>query len=320
MDGAMKFVKGDVIASFLITIINVLGGLAIGVMQRDMDVVAAIKKYGLLTIGDGLVSQIPALVLSTAAGILVTRVASEEQDTALGKELGSQLMRAPRAVAVASGFVILLGLVPGLPTFPLLVIGGALFLLSRAAGKPAKHDDDIVQPVAQKDDRDVHSPQRRFIPVVLPWGFECSADLQPLMDDDAKGDKLLRPGLRSISGALRELMFRQLGVALPAAPLQLDARLPPRTVVLSCFEIPSLVLTVPSQVPDEGMAQFVLERSLPTLENRASEFLGIAETQSLLDRLEQVAPATVRQVVPKPVSLTLLHVTYAPYDGCTTEK
>ncbi len=304
MDGAMKFVKGDVIASFLITIINILGGLAIGVMQRDMSATLALKKYGLLTIGDGLVSQIPALVLSTAAGILVTRVASEEQDTALGKELGSQLLRAPRAVAVASGFVVLLGLVPGLPTLPLLVIGGALYLLSRVAARPAQ--DDAVEVTGPQADGDVHSPQRRFVPVVLPWGLECGSDLQALLDDEARGDRLIRPGLRSISGAVRELMFRELGVPLPAAPVQIDPQLPSRTVVVSCFEIPALVLTIPDEVPEESLAQYVLERCLPTLRTRAAEFMGIAETQSLLDRLEQIAPATVRQVVPKPVSLTLL--------------
>ena len=86
MDGAMKFVKGDVIASFLITLINIIGGLAIGVGQRDMEAVGALKRYGLLTIGDGLVTQIPALVIATAAGVLVTRVASEEPDTPLGEE------------------------------------------------------------------------------------------------------------------------------------------------------------------------------------------------------------------------------------------
>jgi type III secretion protein V len=86
MDGAMKFVKGDVIASLIITAVNILGGLAIGVGQRGLEVEGALKRYGLLTIGDGLVTQIPALVLSTAAGILVTRVASEEPDTPLGTE------------------------------------------------------------------------------------------------------------------------------------------------------------------------------------------------------------------------------------------
>src|SRR6187399_2938825 len=90
MDGASKFVKGDVIASLVITVINILGGLAIGVGQKGMPAVDALKRYGLLTIGDGLVSQIPALVLSTAAGVLVTRVASEDADTPLGEEVARQ--------------------------------------------------------------------------------------------------------------------------------------------------------------------------------------------------------------------------------------
>src|SRR5215510_14507240 len=115
MDGAMKFVKGDVIASLVITVVNILGGLAIGVAQRGMPVVDALKRYGLLTIGDGLVSQIPALVLSTAAGVLVTRTASEEPDTPLGEELARQIFGIPKALRVASGFVLLLALVPGLP-------------------------------------------------------------------------------------------------------------------------------------------------------------------------------------------------------------
>src|SRR5687767_10448760 len=126
MDGAMKFVKGDVIASLIITAVNLLGGLAIGVLQRGMGAEAALKRYGLLTIGDGLVTQIPALVLSTAAGLLVTRVASEEPDTSLGSELGAQLLGTPRALAMASFFVALLAVVPGLPTLPFLAIA-ALF-------------------------------------------------------------------------------------------------------------------------------------------------------------------------------------------------
>src|SRR3954451_19698791 len=131
MDGAMKFVKGDVIASLVITVINILGGLAIGVGQKGMPVVDALKRYGLLTIGDGLVSQIPALVLSTAAGVLVTRVASEDPDTPLGQELASQLFGMPKALRVAAGFVLLLGLVPGLPAPPFLALAVGLFLVAR---------------------------------------------------------------------------------------------------------------------------------------------------------------------------------------------
>src|SRR5580692_5079914 len=108
MDGAMKFVKGDVVASLIITVVNLLGGLAIGVLQRGMPVAAALKRYGLLTIGDGLVSQIPALVLSTAAGVLVTRTASEEPDTPLGQELARQIFGTPKALRAACVFVLAL--------------------------------------------------------------------------------------------------------------------------------------------------------------------------------------------------------------------
>ncbi|MCW5835459.1 MAG: FHIPEP family type III secretion protein, partial [Labilithrix sp.] len=131
MDGAMKFVKGDVVASLVITVVNILGGLAIGVGQKGMPAVDALKRYGLLTIGDGLVSQIPALVLSTAAGVLVTRVASEDPDTPLGQELAGQLFGMPKALRVASGFVLLLAIVPGLPAAPFLVLGAALFFGAR---------------------------------------------------------------------------------------------------------------------------------------------------------------------------------------------
>jgi type III secretion protein V len=122
MDGAMKFVKGDVVASLVILVVNILGGLGIGVGIKGMSIVDALKRYGLLTIGDGLVTQIPALVLSTAAGVLVTRVASEEADTPLGEELARQLLGVPKALQVAAVFVLLLAAVPGLPAAPFLVI------------------------------------------------------------------------------------------------------------------------------------------------------------------------------------------------------
>ncbi|HWO08491.1 MAG TPA: flagellar biosynthesis protein FlhA, partial [Polyangiaceae bacterium] len=126
MDGAMKFVKGDVIASFVIALVNIVAGLAIGVGQRGMDFATALRRYGLLTIGDGLVSQIPSLVLATAAGILVTRVASEDGDTALGEDLSRQLLSEPRALRVSGCFVLGLAVVPGLPALPFLLIGALL--------------------------------------------------------------------------------------------------------------------------------------------------------------------------------------------------
>ncbi|HEX5100904.1 MAG TPA: flagellar biosynthesis protein FlhA, partial [Polyangiaceae bacterium] len=175
MDGAMKFVKGDVIASFLITLINIGAGLAVGVLQRDMEVGAALRRYGLLTIGDGLVSQIPSLVIATAAGVLVTRVASEDAEASLGSDLARQLFGQPEALRVASLFALLLGVVPGLPALPFFVCSGLLFAASRARQKTlrARTDAESAEP-APRPRGDAAGP--RFVPVVVPWSLERSAD------------------------------------------------------------------------------------------------------------------------------------------------
>ncbi|HMR04418.1 MAG TPA: flagellar biosynthesis protein FlhA [Polyangiaceae bacterium] len=304
MDGAMKFVKGDVIASFLITLINILGGLAIGVGQKDMEMVAALKRYGLLTIGDGLVSQIPALVIATAAGVLVTRVASEEPDTPLGQELSSQIFGAPRALKVSGIFVLLLAAVPGLPALPFVVIGVLLLLASRAPTRPAAmHQTSGPEPVERREG-DPGGP--RFVPVVTPWGLSVSDDLLRLIDDDVRGGELRRAGIRAAGAAVQELLFRELGVPLPKCNVQVDPELPEGSVVLSVHEVPARVITMPEGIADADVAAVVVAESLGVLRPRASDFIGIAETQNLLDQLELLAPATVRQVVPKPVSVPLL--------------
>src|SRR6201996_2846316 len=119
MDGASKFVRGDAIAAILITLINVLGGFAIGIMQKGMTVTEALQRFTLLSIGDGLVSQIPALITSTAAGILVTRAAAKEE---LGKELTHQLLAYPRVLAILTAMLVAFGLVPGLPMIPFFTL------------------------------------------------------------------------------------------------------------------------------------------------------------------------------------------------------
>ena len=304
MDGAMKFVKGDVIASLLITIVNILGGLAIGVGQKGMDPVAALKRYGLLTIGDGLVTQIPALVIATGAGVLVTRVASEEADTPLGAELASQLFGQPQALRVGGFFVILLALIPGLPALPFLVIGALLLFGSRARTKVLRSSAET--PITDVTPRRAGNAAMRFVPVVTPWGLEVSSDLAPFEEDEVRGSEVRRPGLRSAISAVREIVFRDLGVPLPAGRLAANAQLPARHVVLSIHEVPARVFAIPAEVSDALIAEFVVGQALSVLQSRSVDFLGIAETQTLLDELEQIAPATVRQVVPKPVTVTLL--------------
>ena len=305
MDGAMKFVKGDVVASLIITIINILGGLAIGVGQRGLEVTAALKRYGLLTIGDGLVTQIPALVMATAAGVLVTRVASEEAETPLGAELASQIFGQPQALRVGSFFVLGLAAIPGLPGLPFLLIGGLMFAASRARFKALRAEQERQQPEPIQR-RPGPEAQPRFVPLVVPWAVDISKDLEPMLDDDLRGNDVRRPGLRAALAAAREIVFRDRGVPLPAGRINVSAALPERHAVLSLHELPALLITFPASVSDAELAQHLLVELLPALDRRAQDYLGLSETQNLLDELEQIAPASVRQVVPKPITLTQL--------------
>ncbi|MDP9036817.1 MAG: flagellar biosynthesis protein FlhA [Myxococcota bacterium] len=299
MDGAMKFVKGDVVASLIIVIVNLLGGLVIGVAMKGLSVVAALQRYGLLTIGDGLVTQIPALVLSTAAGVLVTRVASEEADTPLGEELARQLLGVPKALQVASVFVGMLAVVPGLPPLPFLAIGTALLVVGRARQRATEvqQQRSAAEPTTSER-RGPRGREQVFLPMVVPWSVDVSADLEPLLDENT--------GLRAVTVRAREQLFGELGVPLPIPRVRADGALAPRHIVLSLHEVPAKILIAPPDVDDEHLPTWAREQMMPLLRARAADFMGLAEVQRLLDELEQYAPATVRNVVPKPVTLVLL--------------
>lgn len=285
MDGAVKFVKGDVVASLLIAIVNLVGGVAVGVGQRGLDFATALRRYGLLTIGDGLVTQIPALLLATAAGLLVTRVASDEPGTALAEELGSELFASPRALGIAGVLALGLAVVPGLPAAPFAVIGASLVAVwrfgkgrRRADGGAAGADDDPS-----------------FVSIVVPWELEYSLDLGAML-----GGASQRHGLAE---RLRRRVFEERGVELPPCPMTAEASLPDRHVVVSIHEVPARVIAVPSDVPASEVATWIEDRAAELLLDRAADFLGIAETKALLDRLERRSPATVKQVVPKTVDV-----------------
>jgi type III secretion protein V len=295
-------VKGDVVASLVILVVNILGGLTIGSVMKGMPVVGALKRYGLLTIGDGLVTQIPALVLSTAAGVLVTRVASEEADTPLGDELARQLLGVPKALQVASGFVLLLAAVPGLPATPFLVIGVALFLVGRARARAQSAEEQraATEPTPKERVRG-GAREPAFVPLVVPWSLEVSDELAPMLD---AGD--LPSGLRAMAIGLRQELFAELGVPLPAPRVRATPEIGPGHVVLSLHEVPAKILPVPEGLRGQDLTAWVREETLALLRARAADFLGLAEVQRLLDELEQFAPATVRNVVPKPVTLVML--------------
>jgi flagellar biosynthesis protein FlhA len=141
MDGASKFVRGDAVAGILITLVNVVGGFAIGVFQMDLSLAESLQKFTLLSIGDGLVSQIPALIISIGAGLLVTR-ASENSN--LGAQIASQLFRYPRALAIAAAMMAVFGLMPGMPAIPFFLLAALAFMISRTLKAPAEAGADGV--------------------------------------------------------------------------------------------------------------------------------------------------------------------------------
>jgi type III secretion protein V len=214
MDGAMKFVKGDAIAGIIITVINIVGGLIIGVTQRDMAAGDALKTYGLLTIGDGLVSQIPALVISVAAGMIVTRVASEEEGSHLGRDIGTQILAQPKAIAIAAGLLFVLALVPGLPKLPFLLMAGvtgglAWQLLKRPAAGAKSAPADLGRPAAAVKpgaDEDITA-------AVAPIALELADDLADACEIARGPDGRL---LGEVLPQLRRGLYADLGVVLPA--------------------------------------------------------------------------------------------------------
>jgi type III secretion protein V len=305
MDGAMKFVKGDVIASLVIVVVNILGGLVVGVVMRNMSAVDALKRYGLLTIGDGLVTQIPALILSTSAGVLVTRVASEQADTPLGEELSRQLLGVPQALTAASVFITLLAIVPGLPTAPFLVLGAGLFIVARvrARQKSGEEARAATEP-APRARPGAREPA--FVPLVVPWSVHVSADLEEHLDRGPAGPDGAPAGLRVQIAALREQIFGELGVPLPAPRVAVRGDLPEGHVMLSLHEVPERVFGVGRDLRDDKLGALVCAETLTLLRARIADFVTLAVAQKLLDELEQFAPAAVRNVVPKPVSVPLL--------------
>jgi type III secretion protein V len=297
MDGAMKFVKGDVIASFVIALVNVVAGLAIGVGQRGMPFEAALRRYALLAIGDGLVSQIPSLVLATSAGILVTRVASEDGESALGAELSRQLLGEPRALRVAGVFVLGLAVVPGLPALPFLIIGA---LLLAASWPPPRR-------VEREWEQKLGKTARQLSRLPSPWSVTSNPLLEArLAASHRQGLADEEIGLEAATEAARERLFRELGVILPPCRILTRSSQPRGAALLSIREVPAKSLAVPDALEGRAATRALADSLSEVLIERAHDFMGLQETQHLLDELSKVAPASVQQVVPKMVSLTTL--------------
>ncbi|SBV90683.1 putative flagellar export pore protein [uncultured delta proteobacterium] len=235
MDGAGKFVQGDVNAGMFITLINIIGGVLLGVLQKGMPWEQALQTYSLLTIGDGLVSTIPSIITSTATGIIVSRAASEAK---MGEEYLAQLTNNSRALFMVSGVLAVFALVPGMPTLPFLTFAGILFTIGRATRNPADekgasgavtrggsssaHSGGSGSPAASKGEGAFDTPEE--VAALLPLDtleLEVGYGLIPLVDEDQNGNLLSR--IRSI----RRQFALDTGVIIPALHLRDNLQLKP---------------------------------------------------------------------------------------------
>ena len=254
MDGAMKFVKGDAIAGLIITVINIIAGIIIGVTMMGFTAMEAVQRYGILTIGDGLVSQIPALLSSMTAGLIVTRVSSDEENSNLGKDISSQVLAQPKAFAIASAMLCGVGMVPGLPTLPFLImsagLGSMAYALLRAkstAPADAKGPNQVQQKGDETRQKQIEAAKKQegqaqqMLPVVTPVALEVAGNLIPLVEDASGGNRFLG----EMVPMMRDGLFYELGVKFPGIRVRgNETDLAAGTYIIMINEIPVVSGTV----------------------------------------------------------------------------
>jgi flagellar biosynthesis protein FlhA len=339
MDGASKFVKGDAIAAIIIIIINIVGGFAIGMLQRNMDLLQALSTYTLLTVGEGLVNQIPALLISTATGIVVTRAAS---DVNLGYDIVGQLLTNPRVFMIASAVLAGLGLVPGLPGLPFFTLsilcGAIAFVLNRTAKSEAATE---VSRREEKEIEEVRKPENVVsLLAVDPMELEIGYSLIPMVDVSQGGDLLDRIVM------IRRQCALELGLVVPTIRIRDNIQLKPNAYVIKLRGVevakgellPDHYMAMnPGNAAEEisGVETFEPAFGLPALwiqenereqaelsgytvvdpvsvlathlteviKGHAAEIIGRQEVQTLIDSVKQSNPAVVEELVPNLMSL-----------------
>lgn len=337
MDGASKFVRGDAIAGIVITAVNVIGGLLVGVMQHGLDLSTAAQYYTKLTIGDGLVSQIPALIISTAAGIIVTRTGSGED---MGSEVVSQLFVNPRALYISSGVIGALGLIPSLPTVPFFIIGGGMAGLGWVIGRYKAEEAEAAR---QKADEVSSKPEKERIENLLPLDIielEVGYGLINIVESDQSGDLLER------IGSIRKQFALDLGIVVPSIHIRDNLQLDPGAyrVLIKGNKVgggnlrPEYLLAmdpgntvgnvegIPTKEPAFGLDALWVSKGqkeeaelagytvvdLPTvmathiteiIRTHAHELLGRQEASSLVDNFKKLYPKVVEELIPDPLPL-----------------
>ncbi len=346
MDGASKFVRGDAVAAILILLINIIGGLIIGVAQHHMSLSQAASRYTLLTIGDGLVAQIPALVISTAAGIVVSRVSHEDLD--LGRQVLSQLLARPSVIGIVAGILAGLGLIPGMPHLAFLGIGAVLGLYAwrRTKRAKAKAEEDAEAAADQGPQESANEDVSwADIEPVDPLSLQVGYRLISMVESQQKGSLISR--LKST----RRKYAQDLGFLIPPVHLRDNLELAPNAycILLKDVEVasgevfPDLLLAIdPGNVslqltgaetrdPAFGLravwidkdqrdhaqsggytvvdASTVIATHLAQIfEQHAAELIGQGEVESLLDRLREKTPKLVDELGKRLPTVVLLEV------------
>ncbi|HRK34056.1 MAG TPA: flagellar biosynthesis protein FlhA [Candidatus Hydrogenedentes bacterium] len=307
MDGATKFVRGDAIAGLIITIVNILGGLLIGSLVNGMPIMDALQVYTRLTIGDGLVSQIPALIVSTGAGLLVTRTASEDN---LGRDLSRQLTRYPRALGISALLLALFGIVPGMPTIPFLFVSAILGVAAAQASQAIQRDADTAkaQELAQRESEAKPEPTRtEDLLNVDTLKIELGYGLIGLADPKQGGDLLARGQI------IRQQMASKMGFIVPVVRIVDNMRLRPNEyrVKLRESEIARYEL-----LPDHYLAMNtgLVEDEISGVVTKEPAFglTAIWVPQSQRDRAERLGYTIVEPTAVLATHLTELLMMYAP--------
>ena len=338
MDGAIRFTARDAIASIIILTINIIGGFLIGVLQFDMELADAAKRFTVLTIGDGLVTAIPSLLISVAGGIITTRAASE---TNLGEEVATQLFNNPVPVAIASGFLFIFGIIPGLPMLPFFILGSVTGLLAYRRRQKQKEETLILEKAkAEKDAADRPKDRIEGLLKVDLLGIEMGYGLIRYVDASQGGDFLER--IKSI----RRQIALEMGLIVPPVHITDNLQLNPKqySILLKGVQIargdlvqdhllainpgtahediPGLETVEPAfglqakwiKAQEKEKAQAagytlvdpatVLATHLTEIiKSHAYELLGRQETKNLLDMVSETHPKVVEELVPKVLSV-----------------
>ncbi|NOY63136.1 MAG: flagellar biosynthesis protein FlhA [Gammaproteobacteria bacterium] len=344
MDGASKFVRGDAVAGLLIMFINVVGGFAIGMVQHNMAFGAAVQNYTLLTIGDGLVAQIPSLILSTAAAITVTRVSSDQD---MGGQILSQLFGNPRALAVASVIIGIIGLIPGMPNVAFLAlatIGGvAAYVISQRNVVAVEEEEKTTAAAVQETPQEQKELSWDDLTPVDTIGLEVGYRLIPMVDKNQGGQLMSR-----IKG-VRKKLTQELGFLIPPVHIRDNLNLSPnayqitlkgvtagesevhmeRDMAINPGQVFGTLQGVEGKDPAFGLdavwidpgqrdqaqtmgytvvdvSTVVATHISQLLQSRASELLGREEAQQLLDNLAKSAPKLVEDLTPNLLSIGVI--------------